>query len=376
MSRYARSRKMLYSTATQTMLDTSLQVSPVYVTSFIAEQYAATAIYGPLALPWFADYMHLVFWFMFLCTFILTLWLVFTFSTLNRGSDSRFLVRETRGFSRAQTGDWVTAVIPMCWSITMIMHANVHSSNFDENTDSTNLIVTIVAYQWGWNYFFPNDIFKNLNLVNSTQNNVKSVLGSPTLSKSVKYNLPITPNTLTPSVDSVSTNLTSDYTLKSPATTDILYPQAQLPTSYNSLSIITPNLVEDLDDSFTKLTWLNEFVTARKAGFLSTTNSLVGGLVTRFRLTSGVVLPTDTPIHIICCSQDVIHSWAIPGLLVKIDCIPGYNCHRRLLIRWRGLFWGQCMEVCGRYHHWMPLLLRTSSWEVFSLWLTSLSQNI
>lgn len=51
MSRYARSRKMLYSMATQTMLDTGLQVSPVYVTSFIAEQYAATAIYGPLALP-------------------------------------------------------------------------------------------------------------------------------------------------------------------------------------------------------------------------------------------------------------------------------------------------------------------------------------
>lgn len=61
--------------------------------------------------------------------------------------------------------------------------------------------------------------------------------------------------------------------------------------------------------------------------------SLVGGLVSRMRITSGVVLPSDTPIHLICGSKDVIHSWAIPGLSVKVDCIPGYNCHRRLLIR-------------------------------------------
>jgi heme/copper-type cytochrome/quinol oxidase subunit 2 len=37
---------------------------------------------------------------------------------------------------------------------------------------------------------------------------------------------------------------------------------------------------------------------------------------------------------------------------IKIDAIPGFNSHRRVIFRWRGLYWGQCMEVCGRYHHW------------------------
>lgn len=349
-------------------------VSHTNITSFIAEQYAATAIYGPLALPWFADYMHLVFWFFFLCTFILTLWLVLTFSTLIRGSDLRFISRETRGFSRAQTGDWVTAVIPMCWSITMIMHANVHSSNFDENTDSTNLIVTIIAYQWGWNYFYPNDIFRTKLLNARVETNVNGraqtiVSGNTVANLSVKYNLPLVSQNVQQTVKlSVTTNInTIGYT-----TERLLENQ----TTQTPAIIVVPNLLEDLDDSFIKLNWLAEISTARKAGFLSTKTSLVGGLTTRFRLTNGVSLPTDTPIHIICGSQDVIHSWAVPGLLIKIDCIPGYNCHRRLLIRWRGLFWGQCMEVCGRYHHWMPLLLKTSSWEVFSLWLTSLSQTI
>ena len=53
----------------------------------------------------------------------------------------------------------------------------------------------------------------------------------------------------------------------------------------------------------------------------------------RLRVTKGITLPSDTPIHIICGSKDVIHSWAIPGLGIKIDCIPGYNSHRRLLLR-------------------------------------------
>jgi heme/copper-type cytochrome/quinol oxidase subunit 2 len=92
------------------------------------------------------------------------------------------------------------------------------------------------------------------------------------------------------------------------------------------------------------------------------------GSMRRLRVTKGVYLPSDTPMHGIFGSKDVIHSWAIPGLGVKIDCIPGYSSHRRLLLRWRGLFWGQCMEVCGRYHHWMPILVRVVHRDVFLSW--------
>ena len=88
----------------------------------------------------------------------------------------------------------------------------------------------------------------------------------------------------------------------------------------------------------------------------------------RLRVTKGITLPSDTPMHVICGSKDVIHSWAIPGLNVKIDCIPGYNSHRRLLLRWRGAYWGQCMEVCGRYHHWMPIMVNVVHPALFADW--------
>jgi heme/copper-type cytochrome/quinol oxidase subunit 2 len=92
------------------------------------------------------------------------------------------------------------------------------------------------------------------------------------------------------------------------------------------------------------------------------------GSIRRLRVTKGICLPSDTPIHLVCGSKDVIHSWAIPGLGVKMDCIPGYNSHRRLMLRWRGIYWGQCMEVCGRYHHWMPILVRIVHRDVFLSW--------
>lgn len=95
------------------------------------------------------------------------------------------------------------------------------------------------------------------------------------------------------------------------------------------------------------------------------------GSMRRLRLTRGVCLPVSTPIHGVFGSKDVIHSWAIPGLGLKVDCIPGYNSHKRIFLSWRGAFWGQCMEVCGRYHHWMPILVRVTHRDTFLSWCIS-----
>ena len=73
-----------------------------------------------------------------------------------------------------------------------------------------------------------------------------------------------------------------------------------------------------------------------RAGFTRAAEDV--GMQRRLRVTKGVSLPSDVPMHVVCGSKDVIHSWAIPGLNIKIDCIPGFNSHRRLLLRWRGLY--------------------------------------
>jgi hypothetical protein len=82
-------------------------------------------------------------------TLVLVLWVAYLYVGLTRHLEERRPVRETRGFSRAQTGDMLTAVLPLTWSITMLGHASTHSINFDENTTATVLSVSIIAYQWG-----------------------------------------------------------------------------------------------------------------------------------------------------------------------------------------------------------------------------------
>jgi hypothetical protein len=94
-------------------IGTPTLVTPTSLQSFAAEAYSTSPVYGPLSLPWYADYMHLVFWFFFLNVLVIVVWLSQTFAFLTRGGEARFPIRETRGFSRAQTGDTLTAIIPM-----------------------------------------------------------------------------------------------------------------------------------------------------------------------------------------------------------------------------------------------------------------------
>jgi heme/copper-type cytochrome/quinol oxidase subunit 2 len=96
------------------------------------------------------------------------------------------------------------------------------------------------------------------------------------------------------------------------------------------------------------------------------------GVVNMIRLqaTNAIAMPTEIRLHILASSKDVIHSWAIPSAGIKIDCVPGYSSHRVAIFLTHGIFWGQCMEICGRYHHWMPIVVYFMKRDLFFLWCT------
>jgi heme/copper-type cytochrome/quinol oxidase subunit 2 len=81
-------------------------------------------------------------------------------------------------------------------------------------------------------------------------------------------------------------------------------------------------------------------------------------------------MPIEIRLQVLASSKDVIHSWAIPSAGIKIDCVPGYTSHRIMIFLISGIFWGQCMEVCGRYHHWMPIIVYFMKRDLFFLWCT------
>lgn len=90
----------------------------------------------------------------------------------------------------------------------------------------------------------------------------------------------------------------------------------------------------------------------------------------KLHATGAIAMPIEIRIHLLCSSKDIIHSWAIPSAGIKMDCVPGYSSHRVTIFLFSGIFWGQCMEICGRFHHWMPIIVYFMKKDMFFLWCT------
>lgn len=78
-----------------------------------------------------------------------------------------------------------------------------------------------------------------------------------------------------------------------------------------------------------------------------------------------LVLPAHVNLTVITNSYDVVHSWFVPGLGLKLDCVPGRSTHHTFYIDNIGFYYGQCAEICGRYHHHMPIRLCALPFEHF-----------
>lgn len=78
-----------------------------------------------------------------------------------------------------------------------------------------------------------------------------------------------------------------------------------------------------------------------------------------------VIIPIDVRISITVTSTDVIHSWAVPQLGIKIDAVPGRLSNSMLHSFMYGNFFGQCSELCGVLHGFMPICVEVVPLDVF-----------
>lgn len=84
-----------------------------------------------------------------------------------------------------------------------------------------------------------------------------------------------------------------------------------------------------------------------------------------------VVLPVDTNIRLLIKATDVLHAWAIPAFGVKLDAVPGQTNETWVRIEKKGTFYGQCSELCGEGHGFMPIEVHAVSKEDFAAWVAS-----
>ena len=82
-----------------------------------------------------------------------------------------------------------------------------------------------------------------------------------------------------------------------------------------------------------------------------------------------IVLPINTPIRLQTTSMDVIHSFAVPAFGIKLDAVPGRLNETWMMITKEGVYYGQCSEICGTGHGFMPITIEAVSKEKFQEWL-------
>jgi cytochrome c oxidase subunit 2 len=84
-----------------------------------------------------------------------------------------------------------------------------------------------------------------------------------------------------------------------------------------------------------------------------------------------VVLPVQTHIRVIVTAADVLHSWAVPSLGLKCDAVPGRLNQTSLFLKREGVFYGQCSELCGVNHGFMPIVVEGVALQDYLTWVSN-----
>lgn len=81
-----------------------------------------------------------------------------------------------------------------------------------------------------------------------------------------------------------------------------------------------------------------------------------------------IIVPIEAPTRVLVSADDVIHSWAVPSLGIKTDAVPGRLNQTAFIISRPGVYYGQCSEICGANHSFMPVVVEATSLENFEWW--------
>lgn len=83
------------------------------------------------------------------------------------------------------------------------------------------------------------------------------------------------------------------------------------------------------------------------------------------------IIPFKTHVRILISSADVLHAWSVPSLGVKADAVPGRINQVKFISQRPGIFFGQCSEICGANHSFMPIVIESISGKAFINWIIS-----
>lgn len=105
--------------------------------------------------------------------------------------------------------------------------------------------------------------------------------------------------------------------------------------------------------------------------FMLSTKLLKNGEFRLLEVDNRLIVPINTEIRLLVTASDVIHAWTIPALRIKADAIPGRLNQLTFTLRRAGVFYGQCSEICGANHSFIPIVLESVNIKSFINWSKS-----
>lgn len=103
--------------------------------------------------------------------------------------------------------------------------------------------------------------------------------------------------------------------------------------------------------------------------FVKSLDDLRIGVYRLFEVDNRCVIPSDVNVGIYCTSTDVIHSFAVPKCFLKMDALSGLLTKVTYCFPIVGLYYGQCSEICGANHRFIPIVLEVTSLECWKNWV-------
>ena len=117
----------------------------------------------------------------------------------------------------------------------------------------------------------------------------------------------------------------------------------------------------------------SDFLDISFDSYIIPTEDLRPGQFRLLEVDNRVVIPTKTEVRILITAADVLHAWTVPSLGVKADAVPGRLNQVGFYSTRTGLFFGQCSEICGANHSFMPIAVELVDWERFCNWIKHLT---
>nr|YP_626559.1 cytochrome c oxidase subunit II [Liua shihi]ABC55972.1 cytochrome c oxidase subunit 2 [Liua shihi] len=109
--------------------------------------------------------------------------------------------------------------------------------------------------------------------------------------------------------------------------------------------------------------------------YMVPTQDLSPGQFRLLEVDNRMVVPMESPIRMLISAEDVLHSWAVPSMGIKTDAIPGRLNQTTFIASRPGVYYGQCSEICGANHSFMPIVVEATPLNYFQNWSSSMLES-